>query len=71
MPPSGWYLQFSLPFWDVDVDVWFLLVMTIQLVIARGLLSMGQESWDRGKELMEQHSKPIQEGQVGFRTSVM
>ena len=27
-----------------------------------GLLSMGQESWDRGRELVEQHSKPIQEG---------
>eukprot|EP00438_Fugacium_kawagutii_P012054 Skav234021 [mRNA] locus=scaffold2538:193989:194923:- [translate_table: standard] len=37
-------------------------MLTIQSFSARGLLSMGQESWDRGKELVEQHSKPIQEG---------
>lgn len=68
MPPSGWDWRFSLPFWMlIDVDVWVSMAMTIQsLVIARGLLSMGQESWDRGKELVEQHSKPIQEGHGGL-----
>ena len=30
--------------------------------LTRGLLSMGQESLERGRELVEQHSKPIQEG---------
>ena len=31
--------------------------------LTRGLLSMGQESLERGRELVEQHSKPIQEGE--------
>lgn len=33
----------------------------------KGLLSLGQESWDRGRELMEQHSKPIQEGRMRWK----
>eukprot|EP00434_Breviolum_minutum_P046629 symbB.v1.2.042401.t1/scaffold9958.1/size2140/1 len=35
-----------------------------------GLLSLGQESWDRGRELMEQHSKPIQEGFEAWQKEV-
>lgn len=38
--------------------------------LTRGLLSMGQESWDRGRELVEQHSKPIQEGIEAWQKEV-
>ena len=38
--------------------------------LTRGLLSLGQESWDRGRELMEQHSKPIQEGFEAWQKEV-